>query len=75
MFHKSNFPNANFSRVEDANGYVAEEGDKVEEFDWSHLDADDEAHLAANWHEHLMTCDQITQEAEAELKAWRKANI
>ncbi len=82
-FHYSNFGAAGteLQPLADLRGYVPEEGDEPDQFEWSHDeylndyndDGDGYDGFAADmWREHVTACVAATRRAEQEVAKWRK---
>ncbi len=85
MFHYTNFGSFgnDLKRLADMDGYVPEEGDNPEDFNFPHdhflRDFDDnedgyEGYAMEKWEAHTHKAIEATREASAALEAWRESN-
>lgn len=83
MFHKSGFGQFGINLPRDLNGYVPQEGDKAESFNFGHddytadFDANGDGYVgcaAESWENMIEMATKQTAKAEANLQAWREEN-
>lgn len=77
MFHKTNLGSFGENLPCDLNGYVAERGDKYEDFTFDRgclrTDEDREWHRDEWFPEWVEQCVEATKKAEAAAEEWRKS--
>lgn len=74
MFHISNLGKFGGMLITntDRNGYVPELGDRFGDFDFSHISEEDQAYLKENWTDELNKVDELIQETNRDIQAWRE---